>query len=99
MGRSEAVGKSSSIDKSSRANLDMRISLVAEHSGMRLLHIDASQRARTLQAYSQVVMSGDDDVFIVIPEDDVLILPTSWRDKFAARRPVMNEHTVCPTSK
>ena len=46
-----------------------------------------------IQAYSQVVMSGDKDAFIVIPNEVVQILPTDWRDKFAALRRFVKKAT------
>ena len=38
-------------------------------------------------------MSGDKDAFIVIPNEVVQILPTDWRDKFAALRRFVKKAT------
>ena len=46
-----------------------------------------------IPAYSQVVVGDDKDVFIMTPEEVVQILPTSWWDKFAAKRRLVMKAT------
>ena len=65
--------------------------LLLEHTSEHSIATSASPSA-PLDKFTaaQVVMSGDTDAFVVIPKEIVQVLPTDWRDKFAAMRiPVM----------